>query len=112
MNNGSMAFQFYGFTPNSVVKFFPFKELCILDEINGIEITEDSLISIIATMDIESGIMNNRYMIGSSGYIFPLDFDFCPPGIKCTFVVGRYNQTILFRLMLGLHELDNNNNKM
>ena len=63
-------------------------------------------------MDIEFRVMNDRYMIGSGGYVFAFYFDFCPSGIECTFMVSGHKKVILFGLMFWLHQFNNNNDKM
>ena len=60
------------------------------------EIGENSLISVIPTMDVEFGVEEDGDMIGSAGDILAFDFDFGPPRIKGILLIGFDNKVVIF----------------
>jgi len=82
VDDGSVRLEFYGLSVQFIIEPHPVILFAVLRNIDAMEVTEHALVRIETPVDIKLVFVDGGCMIRSGRYIFALDFDLSPAGIK------------------------------
>ena len=96
-----MVFQLNWLLAYFIVQFVPLKAFNCIVEIDGLEIREDSLVCIVASMNVKDVVEEDCNMIGPAGDVSALDFDFSPSGVEAIFMAGLDEEFVVMLFGVG-----------
>lgn len=83
---------------DGVVELLPLEHLAVVSQVDVVEVGEDSLVGVIATVDVHPGIEEGGGVVGATGDVLAVDFELAPAGVEGRLQVGFDHQVAVFAL--------------